>query len=472
MLLAQAEVALRQGKHLSAQALSRRVVREGDESLAYRAHLVGAKAAHVGAREQDALALFRRAAAAARNPPEKRRAAWGELAAAIDLELDVSHELLRDLEESAREDLDSTETVQAVDKRLLLGLRFGSIQSLAQAKKVAELLPSVGDPVLRCSFGSTFSCALNLASEYGRALEVASTMVNDATEFRVDFALPYGYLMIGAALAGLRQFEEAHAALAESLKCASRCGDSFGEQAVYAGRVRALLHQGRIPEACALEPPDLSDALQAMRGEVWASRGLALACMGRVADARSAIAGVADTTKAIEPTVLSAAVNAICALKTRVSDQTVALRELVACASAVGAVDLVVTAYRASPDLLAALLRDPVTGESTGYIVARASDYSLAQSIGIDVLAAVDPASSLSAREKEVYDLLCEGLSNAEIARRLFISPATVKVHVRHVYDKLGIRSRTAVALNAASRRVQAAPTALTGGDTSSDTDG
>ena len=70
-----------------------------------------------------------------------------------------------------------------------------------------------------------------------------------------------------------------------------------------------------------------------------------------------------------------------------------------------GAVDYVVTSYRASPELLAALLRDPSTAERTGYVVARASDNDLAASIGIDATAVSDPVSTLSAREREVYDL-------------------------------------------------------------------
>jgi DNA-binding NarL/FixJ family response regulator len=70
--------------------------------------------------------------------------------------------------------------------------------------------------------------------------------------------------------------------------------------------------------------------------------------------------------------------------------------------------------------------------------------------------ALVDPVISLSPREREVYDLLCEGLSNAEIGRQLFITPGTVKVHVHHVFDKLGIRSRTALALNSARERYAA----------------
>ena len=119
-----------------------------------------------------------------------------------------------------------------------------------------------------------------------------------------------------------------------------------------------------------------------------------------------------------------------------------------------GAVDYVVTSYRANPELLAALLRDPSTAERAGYIVSRAADNDLAASIGLDTAAVYSPVSTLSTREREVYDLLCEGLPNREIAKHLFISNETVKVHVRHVFDKVGIRSRTALALQAANRRL------------------
>ena len=52
--------------------------------------------------------------------------------------------------------------------------------------------------------------------------------------------------------------------------------------------------------------------------------------------------------------------------------------------------------------------------------------------------------ADLSAREREVLGLLARGLSNREIARALFLSEATVKTHLIHVYDKLGVESRTA----------------------------
>jgi DNA-binding NarL/FixJ family response regulator len=52
----------------------------------------------------------------------------------------------------------------------------------------------------------------------------------------------------------------------------------------------------------------------------------------------------------------------------------------------------------------------------------------------------------LSAREVEVLRLVTEGLTDAEVAERLFVSRRTVSRHLRSIYNKLGIGSRVAAA--------------------------
>lgn len=58
-----------------------------------------------------------------------------------------------------------------------------------------------------------------------------------------------------------------------------------------------------------------------------------------------------------------------------------------------------------------------------------------------------DPASELTAREREVLVLVAQGHANKEIARRLDISERTARTHVSHILAKLGLTSRTQAAL-------------------------
>ncbi len=114
---------------------------------------------------------------------------------------------------------------------------------------------------------------------------------------------------------------------------------------------------------------------------------------------------------------------------------------------------LVLTTYDTEADILAA-----IEAGATGYLLkdsspedlaaavraAAAGQTALAPSIAQRLMERVrTPAQSLSPRELEVLQLVADGLSNLAISKRLFLSQATVKSHLVHVYTKLGVDSRT-----------------------------
>jgi DNA-binding NarL/FixJ family response regulator len=99
------------------------------------------------------------------------------------------------------------------------------------------------------------------------------------------------------------------------------------------------------------------------------------------------------------------------------------------------------------------LLKDaPATELVRGVRVVAAGEALLAPSVTRRLIEEVAPAGTsrtkppglddLTAKEREVLELLARGRSNAEIAEALFVGEATVKTHVGHVLTKLGVRDR------------------------------
>ncbi|HUC24462.1 MAG TPA: LuxR C-terminal-related transcriptional regulator [Streptosporangiaceae bacterium] len=88
------------------------------------------------------------------------------------------------------------------------------------------------------------------------------------------------------------------------------------------------------------------------------------------------------------------------------------------------------------------------TGSAANNPVAnnRAASSTVANSTAANSTAAAGPATALTQREHEVVGLLAAGLSNRDIAAKLFISPATAARHVANILAKLGFSSRSQVA--------------------------
>lgn len=125
---------------------------------------------------------------------------------------------------------------------------------------------------------------------------------------------------------------------------------------------------------------------------------------------------------------------------------------------------LVLTTYETQADIVSAL-----EAGATGYLLKDSPAEQLREAVrqtaqGRSVLApsvtqqlvqrAARPAQSLSAREIEILQGLATGASNRELAAQLVISEATVKTHLLHVYDKLGVDNRTAAVHRAREQRL------------------
>jgi DNA-binding NarL/FixJ family response regulator len=117
---------------------------------------------------------------------------------------------------------------------------------------------------------------------------------------------------------------------------------------------------------------------------------------------------------------------------------------------------LVLTTYDTDSDTVAA-----IEAGATGYLLKDAPTETLVEAVRATAAgeAVLSPAvasrlashvrspersAALSAREREVLALVAQGRSNRLIARELFVSEATVKTHLVHIYTKLGVADRAA----------------------------
>ena len=94
----------------------------------------------------------------------------------------------------------------------------------------------------------------------------------------------------------------------------------------------------------------------------------------------------------------------------------------------------------AGRDEIAAAIRAAVAGQSV--LDPGVQARLLARVTGGASADVEEPVEGLTARETEVLELIAQGLANREIARRLFVSEATVKTHINNLFTKLHLRDR------------------------------
>jgi DNA-binding NarL/FixJ family response regulator len=107
-----------------------------------------------------------------------------------------------------------------------------------------------------------------------------------------------------------------------------------------------------------------------------------------------------------------------------------------------GVRDPIVIAVRAAPHFGAFIAAEQGWRSWFQRLLTASRDASLAASLGLQIPREAKATTGLSPRETEVHELIAQGLTNEEIAKLLHISLSTTKVHVKHIFEKLAVRSR------------------------------
>jgi DNA-binding NarL/FixJ family response regulator len=357
----------------------------------------------------------------------------------------------------------------------------------------------VGDEVDDvCSIEEIF-CQLFSACEYARDVRRADTWMRVgetvAQRCRLPTVSAFCHTHYGGVLTAAGRWPEADEALTEAVREWGLGGRSGMRRGATARLADLRVRQGRFEEAEQLLA-DLSadaetayplaaihlargnttlavDALERGLAETPPDSAAAAPLLGLLVDVHLATGNIADAARAADEltalaeqhrnTYLRAcaalACGSVAIADRRPDDARTSLREALA---GFADVDLPLEHARTRLALASAVAADrpevalaEARAALAGFEQLRAARHvdaaaALLRSLGVRTSTALRSDGRLTARETEILDLIGHGLSNPDIAERLFISRKTVEHHVANILAKLGLRSRTEAAAYAA----------------------
>jgi ATP/maltotriose-dependent transcriptional regulator MalT len=352
------------------------------------------------------------------------------------LEVDAS-DYLEELEDLAADDLHARFRLASASTWCAFGR-----PSLAGAwQRVGSLIPLADDcdgAMLKSDLLGGAAYLSVLRGDYALAAGLAEQAAAVAADFklRVPHAFCLLYLAnaelgrgnLGRAQTLLRSVEEGECVQRDSVRIA-------------AASTRLKLELSRRQGFAASDEAVLADkAARSSRGAYAALGALAAAVAGDAAGTRARTETARALTHGAEARFYVRYAELVVTMRTGGAVDSGTLAQVLQETLDAEIPDTFVTAYRAAPELLRLAAEHPVAAVAARRIVRSAHDLELARGVGL--VGDDEAGDGLTSRESEVLRLMAEGLSNADIARELFLSPRTVKVHVHHILGKLDAKSR------------------------------
>ena len=443
--LAEADIALADGAVDLASRLAHRATTRlcPGHALASRARIVIGESAYARAELEEAEEAYQAAYESACNEPDAIAALRGWALASLQGEVAAPDWVMTTLESRrANSALDLLRHSILELRRLHFTTGYANARPLID--EAESVMQQVDDPRARSSFTHVAAYVTGLAARYADATHFQQLCDLDIEAFDLDFARPHSFWNHAYLALGQRKFGTVERML-QMLE--DRLEQHSLDYHVLNGRIlraRLALQTGKPDLAVeSLRPIEREVVIPSIHGEYLATSALALVVRGDGEAGLAAANAAEEITQAVEVRVLVPVVRALVSEGAQRTEGALVAWEA---AEQLAAWDPLVAAIRSSQELADTYAGVDRIRPSLAALYQRSNDLGLTRRAGLRVRTSRDPGELLSPRELEVLGLLTRGFRNQDIADALVVSPSTVKVHVRHIFEKLGVRTRAEAA--------------------------
>jgi ATP/maltotriose-dependent transcriptional regulator MalT len=435
----ESEARLRGDELDAAIALATQAAQSLDGDLAARAHIVAARATHLTDRWHLAEEHAESASDLAENQETGEGALWLRFLAGLSAETADLEDRLDQFKRKARPGIQQSLVVASGDLSLA-DLEGNLDRAIDGARRALSIANEGVDPYALTGLLNLYSYALISTCRYEEGLKQIETLLRVAANCGLDFPVPYAQIHRAKALVGLGRFAPAARTLSLLDRQVQHGPGSYFRGSLPVQRARLYASVGDLKRALDVLSLGPDEGLsRAGRGEVLGWQALFCAASGTVDQAQALAVDARLASRNLEVAALWLLAEGIIGLAAK---DTAAAADRLTVVIDNGIWDPVVIAVRAAPALGEFVADQPDWRGWLQRVLVASSDTSLARRLGLRVPRAARRAADLTARESEVHELLAQGLTNEEIAKHLYISLSTTKVHVKHIYEKLGVRSR------------------------------